>query len=75
MTGKNIPSQPSNRSWTCDDLTQAVESGELGYFPQEYSPNHHGQTKNQVIKNEQICAFPGLSVGLVDSFPFLPAQD
>ncbi|MDP4292606.1 MAG: hypothetical protein Q8908_16115, partial [Bacteroidota bacterium] len=44
----------------------------LIYFPQEYSNNHRGQTKQEAIHNGDICAVPGWSVGLVERSPFIP---
>jgi hypothetical protein len=61
--------------WIWDTLKQALDTGELVYFPQEYSSNHRGQTKLEVVNNGRICAFPGWSVGLVESFPIMPEQD
>ena len=60
--------------WIWDTLRQAIETDELVYFPQEYSSNHQGQTKFGVINHRRICAFPGWSVGLVESFPIMPEQ-
>ncbi len=60
--------------WIWDTLRQALDTDELVYFPQEYSSNHRGQTKLGVINNGRICAFPGWSVGLVESFPIMPEQ-
>ncbi|MCX5994666.1 MAG: hypothetical protein NTV59_01505 [Chloroflexi bacterium] len=60
--------------WIWETLRQADETDELVYFPQEYSSNHRGQTKLGVINNGRICAFPGWSVGLVESFPIMPEQ-
>jgi hypothetical protein len=58
--------------WMWETLRQAVERGELVYFPQEYTKNHRGQTKREVISNNHICAFPGWSVGLIESCPVMP---
>ncbi|MDD5530647.1 MAG: hypothetical protein PHX21_11575 [bacterium] len=60
--------------WIWDTLRLAIDTGELVYFPREYSNNHRGQTKLEVINNEHICAFPGWSIGLVESFPVMPQQ-
>jgi hypothetical protein len=60
--------------WIWETLRQAVETDELVYFPQEYSSNHRGQTKLEVINDGRICAFPGWSVGLVESLPIIPGQ-
>jgi hypothetical protein len=60
--------------WVWDTLRQAIDTGELVYFPKEYSSNHRGQTKSEVVNNGRICAVPGWSVGLVESFPIMPKQ-
>jgi hypothetical protein len=60
--------------WVWDTLKQAIDTGELVYFPKEYSSNHRGQTKLEVVNNRRICAVPGWSVGLVESFPIMPEQ-
>ena len=62
------------RVWIWETLRQAFDTNELVYFPQEYSRNHRGQTKLDVIHNRQICAFPGWSVGLVESIPIMPGH-
>jgi hypothetical protein len=60
--------------WIWDTLKQALDTDELVYFPQEYSNNPRGLTKFEVVNNGRICAFPGWSVGLVESFPIMPGQ-
>ena len=60
--------------WIWDTLRQALDTGELLYFPQEYSCNHRGQTKSEAVNNGRICAVPGWSVGLVESLPIMPGQ-
>ncbi len=60
--------------WMWDTLRQALDTDELVYFPQEYSSNHRGQTKSEVVNNGRICAVPGWSVGLVESLPVMPQQ-
>ena len=61
--------------WIWDTLRQAtLDTDELVYFPQEYSSNHRGQTKLEAINNGRVCALPGWSVGLVESYPIMPAQ-
>ncbi|HUX99263.1 MAG TPA: hypothetical protein VMV49_06880, partial [Candidatus Deferrimicrobium sp.] len=60
--------------WIWDTLSQALDTDELVYFPQEYSRNHRGQTKLEVVNNGRICAVPGWSVGLVESLPIMPQQ-
>jgi len=61
--------------WIWDTLRQALDTDEIVYFPQEYSNNHRGQTKLEVVNNGRICAVPGWSVGLVESLPIMPQQD
>lgn len=61
--------------WIWDTLRQALDTDELVYFPQEYSSNHRGQTKLEVVGNGSICAVPGWSVRLVESLPIMPQQD
>jgi hypothetical protein len=60
--------------WIWDTLRQALDTDELVYFPQEYSSNHRGQTKLEVINNGHICAVSGWSVGLTESLPIMPGQ-
>jgi hypothetical protein len=60
--------------WIWDTLRQALDTDELIYFPQEYSSNHRGQTKLEVVNSRRICAVPGWSVGLVESLPIMPQQ-
>jgi len=45
--------------WIWDTLRQTLDTDELVYFPQEYSYNHHGQTKSEVVNNGRICAVQG----------------
>ena len=61
--------------WIWETLRLALDTEELIYFPQEYSSNHGGQTKSEIIRNGNICAVPGWSVGLVESFPIMPQKD
>lgn len=61
--------------WVWEILRQAMETGVLIYFPQEYSISSHcGQTKSEVINNEHICAVPGWSAGLVENLLIMPQQ-
>jgi len=60
--------------WIWGTLEQFLDTDELVYFPQEYSGNHRGQIKLEVINNGRICAVPGWSVGLVESLPIMPQQ-
>ena len=71
-----IPVRVNNEKqvWTWDTLSQALDTDELVFFPQECSSNHRGQTKLEVVNNGCICAVPGWSVGLVESLPIMPLQ-
>ncbi|MHB8105889.1 MAG: hypothetical protein ACYDH4_00460 [Candidatus Cryosericum sp.] len=60
--------------WIWDTLEQALDTDELVYFPQEYSNDHRGQTKLEVINNRRICAVPGWSVRLVENLRIMPEQ-
>lgn len=71
-----VPARVSNEKqvWIWDTLLQALDTDELVYFPREFSANHQGQTKTEVIGNGTVCAVPGWSVGLVESRPILRQQ-
>jgi len=79
---RRSPSDPSTpvrvntekQVWIWDTLRQALDTDGLVYFPQEYSGNHRGQTKLEVVNSRRICAVPGWSVGLVESLPVMPEQ-
>jgi hypothetical protein len=58
--------------WVWETLRQAFETGDLVYFPKELSNDHQGMTKKETIDEKSICAFPGWSIGLTESAPFMP---
>jgi len=60
--------------WVWDPLRHAIDTGEIIYFPQEYTSNHRGQTKSEIINNGCICAISGWSVGLVESLSVMSQQ-
>jgi len=60
--------------WVWDTLKQAVETDEILYFPRNYTINHQGLRKLDVIDNSIFCAVPGWSVGLVESYAKMPEQ-
>jgi hypothetical protein len=60
--------------WTWETLRRSLDTGELVYFPRQYTGCHLGLTKLEVVDNARICAVPGWSVGLVESLRFLPQQ-
>jgi hypothetical protein len=65
---------PEKLVWVWETLRLALDTREMVYFPEEYSANHRGLTKSEVITNGRICAVPGWSVGLVESLPFMSHQ-
>ncbi len=77
---RHLPSDPlipvrvnaEKQVWIWETLREKLDTNEVVYFPQEYSSNHQGLTKLEVINNGRICAVPGWSVGLVESFPIMP---
>jgi hypothetical protein len=60
--------------WVWETLRQALDTDGLVYFPQEYSGNHQGLTKPEIVNDGRICAVPGWSIGLVESLPVMPEQ-
>ncbi|MEI6090911.1 MAG: hypothetical protein WCR42_10695 [bacterium] len=60
--------------WIWDTLKQAIETEEIVYFPRNYSANHQGLIKLDVINNSRFCAVPGWSVGLVESYAKMSEQ-
>ncbi len=60
--------------WIWDTLRQALDTEQIIYFPHEYSSNHWGQTKLEVVNDGRICAVPVWFVGLVESSPIMPEQ-
>jgi hypothetical protein len=65
---------PDKQVWVWERLRERLDADEIIYFPQAYSSKHGGQSKFEVIQNRRICAFPGWSVGLVESSAFIPEQ-
>jgi hypothetical protein len=61
--------------WIWEALRQALDTCKLIHFPQMYFANHLGHTKLEVVNNENICAVPGWSVGLIVSISIMPGQD
>ncbi|MBI9047172.1 MAG: hypothetical protein JEZ06_21980 [Anaerolineaceae bacterium] len=60
--------------WVWETLLQVIDAEELVFFPQEYSSNHMGQTKLEIINNGNICAVPGWSIGLVENLRVMPEK-
>lgn len=65
---------PEKQVWIWETLRATIETEGFVYFPEEYSSNHRGQTKLEVVNNERICAVSGWSVGLVESLPIMPQR-
>ncbi len=60
--------------WIWEVVRQVLDTDALIYFPHEHVRNHGGLTKIAAIQAGRICAVPGWSVGLVESFPIMPPQ-
>lgn len=71
-----IPVRVNNEKhvWVWEKLRQKLDTDEPVYFPREYSKDHRGQNKIEVINDRHICAVPGWSVGLTESIPIMPRQ-
>jgi hypothetical protein len=65
---------PDKTIWIWDTLSQMLDTPETVYFPKDYSSEHGGNTKLQVIQDRKYCALPGWSIGLVENQPIRPAQ-
>lgn len=60
--------------WVWDTVREAIKANEVVYFPSQFDTNHHGKSKEQVIKDPRICSIPGWSIGLVENMNTLPQQ-
>ncbi|MBU1119322.1 hypothetical protein KKH43_05565 [Patescibacteria group bacterium] len=47
-----------------EELKDADTTGELIYYPQEFSKNHHGKTKQELLDASRNSLFPGFNVYL-----------
>ena len=69
---------PEKTVWVWETLRQAFDTNLLVYFLKEDPGHRKGQaeyrgcTKPEAIDNGSICAVPGWSVGLAESFPVMP---
>jgi hypothetical protein len=60
--------------WMWVRVRQAVDTPNLVYFPRDYTDNHQGLTKEEVMQETRLCAVPGWSVGLIEPIPIMPRQ-
>ena len=60
--------------WFWQTLLDGIDSNSLVYFPSSYTVNNIGKTKLEIISDPHVCAIPGWSIGLTESFSFLPKQ-
>lgn len=69
-----VPINVEKQIWIWDTLKTVMETKNLVYFPIEYSIDHYGYFKFEIIKNPRICAVPGWSIGLVENLSIMPKQ-
>jgi len=55
--------------WVWDKYQNADTNGELVYFPEEFSKNHSGKTKQEILKEQG-----GFSVILIEDLPNIPRE-
>lgn len=55
--------------WVRDKYQNADTNGELVYFPQEFSQNHQGKTKQEILKEQG-----GYNVLLLEDLPNIPRR-
>ncbi|MCG2692919.1 hypothetical protein L6279_02300, partial [Candidatus Parcubacteria bacterium] len=60
--------------WVWEKYQDADTNGELVYFPQEFSQNHRGKTKQQLIEETKNTPFPGWLVIFREKLPNIPRQ-
>ena len=60
--------------WVWDKYRNADISGELVYYPQEFSKNHQGKTKQELITNTKDTSTPGWQVLLIEDLPNIPRE-
>lgn len=56
--------------WVWDKYPNADISEGLVYFPEEFSPNHQGKTKNQILKEQG-----GFNLLLMENLPNIPRKN
>ena len=68
-----IKGNTKSQVWIWERVRQVLDTSRMVYFPQDYTPQgHQGMSKAETIHSQQICAFPGWSVGLIESLAILP---
>lgn len=59
--------------WMWARVRQILDTPQVVYFPQIFTrEKHQGYTKKEAIRNPQLCAVPGWSVGLIETIPIMP---
>lgn len=61
--------------WAWNTLLSVINANDIVYFPKDYSSDHQGLTKAEVVYNNQICAFPGWSVALAESLSIMAQHE
>jgi hypothetical protein len=70
---ESIKNDGFNPNWMMDNLEQK-DFDSMIYLPSFFSRDHKGKTKQEVINDPKICAFPGWSIGLIENTPLLPGN-
>ena len=60
--------------WVWDKYKNADTKGELIYYPQEFSKNHGGKTKLELIAETKSSSTPGWQVLLIEDLPNIPRE-
>lgn len=61
--------------WAWDKYQNADETGELKYYPQEFSDNHHGKTKQDILEKEGKTPGAGFNIILTEDMPNIPRDN
>jgi hypothetical protein len=61
--------------WIWEKVRKALDTPGIVYFPQTYGTfGHHGLAKEEAIKNKNLCAVPGWSIGLIEPMAIMPKK-
>ncbi len=61
--------------WVWEVVRQALDTPALVYFPSTHDRrDHHGLSKEEVMRDTSLCAVPGWSVGLIEPIAVMPQQ-
>lgn len=60
--------------WTWDKYKNADMNGTLVYEFSEFSENHHGKTKREILDNSSIGANAGWYISFIEDIPNLPME-